>query len=138
MHTCDLLVVCCIDFRFQENLRSFLNQEHRGDYDLVCLAGAAKNLVSGSDYSQAVLFDQIGISKKLHQIKKIFLINHQNCGAYGETLTSGSRKEREVHKADLTRARDKILAVFPKLEVHLYLIEFGKGTTALAQFTKIG
>ena len=138
MHTCDLLVISCIDFRFQEALRNFLNKEHRGDYDLVCLAGAAKNLVSGRDFGKEVLFDQIRISQNLHQIKKIFLVNHQNCGAYGESLTSWSPQEREVHKADLTRARDKIAELFPKLEVLLYLIEFTEEPTAGVQFTKIG
>lgn len=137
MHTCDLLVICCIDFRFQEALRNFLNEKHRGDYDLVCLAGAAKNLVSGSDRSQAVLFDQIEISKKLHRIKKILLINHQNCGAYGKSLTSGSSQEKKVHKADLSKAREKIITLFPKLEVFLYFIEFTEESAAGIHFTKL-
>lgn len=124
MHKCDLLVISCIDFRFQEHLRSFLEKDYKGNYDLVCVAGSAKNFVSGSEADKETVLKQVKISKELHHIKKVFLINHQNCGAYGEAFVSGSLQEKETHVKNLITAKEEINKVFPDLEIYLYFIEF--------------
>ena len=124
MHNCDLLVISCIDFRFQEHLRNFLEKDHKGNYDLVCIAGSAKNFISGNEADKETILKQVKISQELHHIKKIFLINHQNCGAYGNALVSGSSPEKETHVKDLRSAKETIIKVFPDLEVSLYFIEF--------------
>ena len=124
MHTCDLLVISCIDFRFQEHLRNFLEKDYKGNYDLVCLAGSAKNFISGSEADKETIIKQVKISKDLHHIKKVILINHQNCGAYGNDIVSGSSQEKQIHMKDLTGAKEAIIKVFSDLEVSLYFIEF--------------
>ncbi len=124
MHNCNLLVVSCIDFRFQEHLRNFLEKDYKGNYDLVCLAGSAKNFISGGEADKETILKQVKISENLHHIKKVFLINHQNCGAYGSSIVSGSREEKEIHRKDLISAKEEIKKFFPDLEVLLYFIEF--------------
>src|SRR3989338_10273094 len=124
MHHCDLLVISCIDFRFIEHIRNFLEKDYKGNYDLVCLAGSTKNLVNATDTDKETVLKQVSISKELHHIKKIFLINHQNCGAYGSSLLSGSREEKDIHRRDLISAKEDIIKVFPDLEIYLYFIEF--------------
>ena len=57
---------------------------------------------------------QVEISRRLHSVKTVILINHEDCGAYGEAGTL------DRHAADLRTAGDKIKASFPDLAVELY------------------
>ena len=137
MHNCDLLVISCIDFRFQEHLRNFLEKDHKGNYDLVCIAGSAKNFISGSEADKETVLKQVKISKELHHIKKVFLINHQNCGAYGNDLVSGSSEEKQTHMKDLIGAKEDLIKVFPDLEICLYFIEFETEPITTTRFAPV-
>lgn len=109
-HTCDALVVCCIDFRFQKYIRSWLDKNLAGQtFDLIGYAGSTKDLKT--------ILKQIDISVKLHKIKKIVLIHHENCGAYGEKST------QERHSQDLIKARKAVLAKYPGLNIKLYYLK---------------
>jgi carbonic anhydrase len=58
----------------------------------------------------------VEISNRLHKIKKVILINHEDCGAYGE---AGNYQR---HKSDLKEAERKIEALFPDLDVETYYL----------------
>lgn len=108
-HTCDALVVTCIDFRFQDYINDWISKNiPPKNHDRVAFAGGVKNLET--------ILGQIEISKRLHDIKKVVLINHENCGAYGETGTP------EKHAEDLRNAATKIAEVDPNLEVETYFL----------------
>lgn len=108
-HTCDACVVSCIDFRLQEHIRLWTDKNLAGQtFDFVSLAGSAGNL-------EAVI-SQIEISVRLHKVKRIILINHEDCGAYGAESTF------QKHAWDLKTARRTILEKYPNLEVSLYCL----------------
>jgi len=108
-HITDAIVVHCIDFRFQKYLDPWLHL-HLGhdNYDRVSLAGAVFDFYS--------VLKQVEISDRLHKIKKVILINHEDCGAYGEA------GNYERHKSDLEEAERKIEALFPDLDVETYYL----------------
>lgn len=109
MNTCDALIVSCIDFRFQKHIRNWLD-ENFGDktFDYVGYAGGTKDLET--------VMKQVDISVKLHNIKHIVLMNHENCGAYGDESTP------EKHAEDLLKAKNSIAKKYPKLRVDLFYI----------------
>lgn len=108
-HTCDALIVCCIDFRFQKYIQKWLSTNMRDKtYDMVGFAGSTKSL--------PVIMKQVVISKSLHHIKEIILIHHEDCGAYGIESTP------ERHAIDLHKAQKKILAKYSDLKVPLYYL----------------
>ena len=72
------------------------------------MAGGMNNL--------EIILGQIDISVKLHHIQKVVLINHEDCGAYGEAGTS------QKHSEDLKTAKAKIKAIYPDLEVETYYL----------------
>jgi carbonic anhydrase len=112
---CEVIVVACIDFRFQHALDRWLAaQIKHGSYDRVGLAGGVKNW--------EVVWQQIELAKRLHNIRRVILINHEDCGAYGAEGT------REKHESDLRAARQAILRQLPAVEVELY---FARLTGAL-------
>ena len=108
-HTCEAVVVHCIDFRLQDYLNAWLTKRFGPkNYDRVSIAGAVKDY----DY----VWSQIEISHRLHETKKVILINHEDCGAYGAEGTFMR------HKADLDETRRKILEKIPHLIVERYYL----------------
>src|SRR3989344_1284372 len=99
-HTCEALVITCIDFRLQEFINNWIGKNSLPKtYDRVALAGGVKDFESISK--------QVEISKKLHSIEKVILINHEDCGAYGETGTE------EIHTQDLHQAKKSLSEKYP-------------------------
>lgn len=109
MAHCDALIVSCIDFRFQKYIRRFLD-ENFGEktFDYVGFGGGSKEMDQ--------IMKQLDISVKLHDIKHVVLMNHENCGAYGEESTP------ERHSADLLKAKKMIEEKYPHLKVDLYYL----------------
>lgn len=108
-HICDSMVICCIDFRFQKFIRDFTDKELKGKkYDLLGVAGVTKDL----DASLV----QIDISVRLHKIKQLVIIHHEECGAYGNESTP------KRHEKDLKIARKAVLKKYPDLQVDLYYL----------------
>ncbi len=105
----EAVVVHCIDFRFQEYLDKWLveNLGH-GNYDRVAYAGGVLDFET--------IFKQIEISERLHEIKKVVLVNHEDCGAYG---AEGNKK---LHTEDLRAAREKVGANYKNLAIELYYL----------------
>ncbi len=104
---CDAVVVTCIDYRFQRIFDRWLREQFDGrNYNRVAYAGAVKNW--------AIIFPQIEFSYRVHQVKKVVLVAHEDCRAYGEEGTL----ERQL--ADLRESGDRIWDKFPELNVELY------------------
>ena len=99
-HKAEAIIITCIDFRLQEAINNWISQNFAPKtFDRVALAGGVKNL--------DIILNQIEIAYRLHHIKKVILINHEDCGAYGKEGTE------EKHTEDLKTAKQKILSRFP-------------------------
>lgn len=108
-HSCEAVVITCIDFRFQEYINKWISGNFSPkDFDRVAIAGG----VFDFDY----IFKQVEISERLHHIKKVILINHEDCGAYGQAGTP------EKHSEDLKNAAVKIKTQYPDLEISAYYL----------------
>ncbi len=108
-HSCEAGIVTCIDFRFQEYINSWISENFRPKtFDRMAIAGG----VFDFDY----VLKQLEISKRLHHIKKVVLINHEDCGAYGEAGTD------EKHAEDLKNAASQIKQKYSDLEVQTYYL----------------
>ncbi len=109
-HQAEAIIVTCMDFRLQEYINNWITQNFAPKtFDRVAFAGGGKNLDT--------IMGQIDISHRLHHIKKVVLINHEDCGAYGETGTP------EKHAEDLKNAALKIKTLYPDLEINTYYLQ---------------
>lgn len=109
-HKAEAIIITCIDFRLQEAINNWISQNFAPEtFDRVALAGGVKNL--------DLILTQIEIAHRLHHIKKVVLINHEDCGAYSEEGT------QEKHAQDLQNAKSKILSQFPDLAVETYYLK---------------
>lgn len=117
MHHCKYLIVHCIDFRIQKEIKKYMQQEEiLGDCDVVSCAGAVKN----KDF----IIEQIGISVRLHNTKEVILVNHTDCGAYGGSQNFNSpQEEKDFHTNEMRVAKEAILAKYPDLLVKILLVK---------------
>ena len=108
-HQAESIIITCIDFRLQEAINKWIADNLPAKtFDRVAFAGGVKDLDT--------ILSQIDIAVRLHHIKKVILINHEDCGAYGEEGTF------EKHAADLRVAKEKIKKLYPNLEVDSYYL----------------
>lgn len=124
-HTAKALVLHCMDFRFIDGLNRWLDEQGlTNQYDRVVAAGAAKNLVDPSQPTDIEFIErQIAISKQLHEITEVWLINHRDCGAYGK-IFSDADAEKKRHADDLKKAKTMVEAKFG-LTVKTFLATLG-------------
>lgn len=109
-HSCEALVVHCMDYRLQKYLNDWLEKSPgKGNYDRVSIAGGVQDIYP--------VLKQIELSLRLHKIRKVILVNHEDCGAYSEAGT------RERHKADLLEAERKIHVLHMNLLVEKYYLK---------------
>lgn len=108
LHSCNAVIVTCIDFRFQGFINRWIENNLEADnFDRVALAGGV--------FNWPVVSSQIELSKRLHNVKRIVLVNHEDCGAYGEEGTI------ERHKSDLEKVKNELLEKYPEIQVECYL-----------------
>jgi carbonic anhydrase len=125
MHTIKACVITCIDFRFQKNIKAYLEQEGLlGEADIISIAGAAHDIATPlNKESQDYLMGQVGASISLHHPQKIILIDHQDCGMYNLSgkIPSGLAFDEDIqkHRAYLETAKKKIQDAHQQIEVEL-------------------
>lgn len=127
-HRAKALVLSCIDFRFVSLEQSFLSGQHLDQaYDWVALAGASLALTGFPHPAEAETFwDQLGLSKQLHDIRKVIILDHQDCGAYASIYRqpfADLQSEQSLHAKYLNQAAEQIRQRYPDLEVELYFAQ---------------
>lgn len=121
-HTCSTALVRCIDFRLGSAIKNYMDSNGLyDDTDIISIAGAAKDLnVEGSN----VLEGQIDLSKSLHSINTVILMNHTDCGGYGGREAFESvEAERAHHEEELKRAKEKLISKYDDIKVKMVIAD---------------
>ena len=122
---CESIVLTCIDFRFRKEVGDLLSRAGFRDFDLVALPGASKAVIEES--SRGVLFHAVEASLALHHPRRIIVVDHIDCGAYGGSAAfAGPEDEEAFHAARLDEAREIIRGEFPLLEVVAAYMDWDK------------
>lgn len=104
------------------------------DADLITRAGGVQDLVRPK--SQGVydsLIRDLAVSVQLHSVKNIYLINHEDCGAYADFKFASRTAELKQHSDDLKVAVKLIKKEFPGVGVKLYFAELAAGGFAIGE-----
>ncbi len=121
------MVLSCIDPRFQNLTYNYLKKKKLiGKYSAFTIAGAAVG-VTNNKFKQwhKTFYDNLATSIQLHQIEKLIVINHKDCGA--AKIANGKKEftsvnEKKIHKESFLKIKKQIKKKFPKLKVELNLI----------------
>ena len=122
-HRCRACLVYCIDYRFHDSLTSFIVERGLVDdgVDVIRVAGAAKSLGRpGEEEARAFLLGQLEISKKLHDVREMYLVNPVDCGTYGLENVRDTKAELATHVKDLVAARQLLETRFPDTSIFTY------------------
>lgn len=86
-------------------------------FDFPSLPGSAKAVNEAAENDLAM--QCISVPHDLHHAKKLVIVNHQDCGAYGgsKKFDGDDEAEKKFHEAELKKAKEKILAKYPDMEV---------------------
>src|SRR6202035_3579602 len=102
---CDAAILWCFDNRFELGFRKFLKRVGVANSDPIKIAGGAKCLASPDRESdREFVLEQIRLSIRLHCTRRVILMVHSDCGAYGglaEGFGGDARAEAEHHLAEL-------------------------------------
>lgn len=121
MHNCSTVIIHCMDFRLIEKTNEWIKQNNlTDDTDVISIAGASKALAGGDKEIQNFLLDQINISYLLHNARKVILMHHSNCGAYG---ISDEEEEFAKQLEDMETAEEIIKNSFDEIEVKKVFIQ---------------
>ena len=123
-YTADACVVWCFDDRFYKLLKAFGKQENFKNIDLVKIAGGAKALGGEAGPDRDFVLGQLKASIRLHGTKRVVLMLHRDCGAYGGSKNfPDANAELEHHTARLKAAKD-LLGKEVNVPVDMYFADF--------------
>jgi carbonic anhydrase len=127
-YQCDAAVLWCFDNRFEPGFRKFLKRTGVIQSDLIKLAGGAKCVASPERESdREFVLEQIRTSIRLHGTKRVILMVHSDCGAYGglaDGFHGDTRAEALHHQQELQRAKAYLSEAIPGLEIQSYFVDF--------------
>ena len=122
-YVADACIAWCFDDRFSGLLAEFAKDLK--DYDLVKVAGGAKALAGGPSPERDFVLGQVKTSVRLHGTKKIVLMLHRDCGAYGGSKQfSGPDAETEFFQGQLAAAKDFLKGEISDVPIEAYFADF--------------
>ncbi len=127
-YECDAAILWCFDNRFDLGFRKFLKRIGVKYPDPIKVAGGAKCLSSPErEADREFVLEQIRKSIQLHGTKRVILMVHSDCGAYGG-LASGfdgdAKTEAAHHERELISAAAYLSKAIPGMEVQGYFVDF--------------
>jgi len=130
---CHACLVTCEDYRLHRRPdgRDMIAQFVAGlgcDCDVITRGGSIRDLVDDPEGFGAPLLRDLRVSVELHAIKTIYLINHEDCGAYDDCSFASRDDELTRHRADLQEAAETLEKMFPGVTVVTYLSELTAGS----------
>ena len=121
------MVLSCIDPRFQPIIYNYLKKKKLiGKYSSFTIAGSAIGITSSKFRKwHKTFWENFNTSVKLHNIKKLIVINHRDCGV--AKIINGKKEfseknETKVHKTSFQKIKKIFKNKYPKLTIELKII----------------
>ncbi|HVM77271.1 MAG TPA: carbonic anhydrase [Candidatus Paceibacterota bacterium] len=124
-HPAEAVIITCFDNRIYKVRKAFVKQLGFKHPDVVEVAGGIKAITQGSDAERKFIFEQIRISIALHHARKIVLMPHRDCGAYGGSKNFITQEaEYAFQSEEMEKAAGLLKKEFPGMPVESYLLDF--------------
>ena len=125
------MVLSCIDPRFQSVVYNYLKKKKLiGKYSSFTIAGSAIGVTANRFKKwHKVFWENFDTSVKLHNIKKLIVINHRDCGV--AKIVNGKKEfsknnETRVHKNSFKKIKKIFKKKYPKLKIELKIISINR------------
>ena len=133
-HT-EMLLLTCMDFRLVNEVEAYMEARGLKDrYDHVVLAGASLGALNDRFPAWSEVFWQhLDLAIELHEVHRVMVLDHRDCGAYkmilGEAAVKDAETELKSHVKQLYALRSAIITKHPHMEVEIGLMSLD-GTVA--------
>lgn len=130
IYTCDTAVIRCIEFRNRKEDRSFVRFSLGFDsFGLIGFAGSSQAFLKGSRSA----WKAISLACNHEGCKRIVLMHHADCGAYGgaEIFQGDAIAEEIMHRNEMRKMKDKIQEKHPEVEVIMAYVRLIDNQTKL-------
>jgi len=134
-HDAEVLLLTCIDFRFFHKVSEHIASAGlSGKCDHVVVAGAELGPVVDFPpdpklHWQQFFLEHLALSKSLHNIKRVLVLGHRDCGAYKKFKVLPDNphpdEERAAHKTHADRLEALVHRFHPDLHVDKFLLSLG-------------
>jgi carbonic anhydrase len=127
-HT-ERLLLTCMDFRLTGAVADYMEARGlAGKFDHVVLAGASLGALNDRFPAWAdVFWTHLDLAIQLHDVHRVMIIDHRDCGAYKMILGEASVKDADVelktHVKQLYALRSAIQTRKPGMEVEIGLMD---------------
>lgn len=124
----EAMLLSCMDFRLMDEIERYMTGRGlRDKYDHVVLAGASLGAITDKYPAwNKTFWEHLDIAIKLHNIHRVIVLDHRDCGAYkvilGPEHAKDPKVEKETHAAQLKTLKGMISKKHPKLEVETLLM----------------
>lgn len=124
----EALLVTCMDFRLVNEVESYMSARGlRDKYDHLILAGASLGALNDKFPTwNEVFWTHLDLAVQLHEVHRVIVIDHRDCGAYKLVLGEASVKDPETelasHVKQLYALRAQITGRHPHMEVEIGLM----------------
>ena len=121
------MVLSCMDPRFQPIVYNYLEKKGlNGKYSAFTIAGSAIGVTANKFKKwQKSFWDNFDTSIKFHDIKKLIVINHRDCGAakiINRKKEFTRINETKIHRNSFQKIKKIFKKKYPKLKIELKLI----------------
>ncbi len=126
-HECPLAVIKCVDFRFRVSDQEFVEKGlGYKNFDLYAWPGSAKDVLKNNGFKMSFIANIVAVSKNLHNIKKLLLLWHWDCGAYGGSKNfNDASLEEQTYIKDLQTVKEMLVKELPNdLEIIMAYSKF--------------
>ena len=130
VYNCDTALIRCIEFRTRKQDRSFVRNSLKiPTFGLIGLPGASKRFLEDSQSA----WEAINLACNTDGCKKIILMHHADCGAYGGVacFDGDAVLEEIMHRGEMYKLRDMIHKKYPNIEVVLVYVRLIHNQTKL-------
>ena len=123
----EAMVLSCMDPRLQAKAFNYLKSKKlTGKYSLFTIAGAAIGVTHKKFKKWYLTFwDNLETSIKLHNIKKLIVINHKDCGAakiVNKQKKFNSLIENKIHKDSYKNIKKTLKKKHPNLKISFKIL----------------
>lgn len=126
--TSEVFLISCMDFRLLDDIvRAMDSLGYNNNYDQFIVAGSSLGVCQDKfpHWGKACI-DHMEIGLKLHDFRKIIVIDHEDCGAYKKffpELVGNLELEKKYHHDYIQKLFDNLVKIFPNMDFSSYLMD---------------
>lgn len=124
----EALLVTCMDYRLVNEVENYMTARGlRDKYDHLILAGASLGALNDKFPTwNEVFWTHLDLAVQLHEVHRVIVIDHRDCGAYKLVLGEGAVKDADTefksHVKQLYALRSQVTARHSHMEVEIGLM----------------